>query len=315
MTEQDAYLSGLHHRDLYGSDQIGESFRGVEPAFRDDFVSIYRLGDLRQSCPEELSARHLFTSAYAGALQKISIIDERHGNILIFPSTPEVGEHFMRYLRHFAQVDKNVLTIVSDEQANIDIQSSKSQYSDSYVDLERNNAVWLVNERLEFDIKPSVENQAWFLARFQFCQRFHEDERTTIDLYHKLDIPCSAMDERSAVEAHYEDGVRLHNASFDVYSDEVRYYLAWTNDTKKQYAFSIQFFDEDGHKALQYDNVILRELLEVHAIDTTPIPEGVYSVKLIVYDFVTQISQSGTVTDLAERFERELDVAWIEVQR
>ena len=178
---------------------------------------------------------------------------------------------------------------------------------------ERFNAVWLVNVSLEFNEEQSKANMEWFLKQFKFCERFQEDELTTIDLYLRLDIPCSAMGESSSVDVQYDDGVRLHNVSYGADSDEIRFYLAWTNDTKNSYAFSLQFFDEDRQKALQYDNVIPRQLLTVHEIDSTPLLEGSYSVQLIVYDFETQISQSGMLSETAEHFERELEIARIEV--
>ena len=153
------------------------------------------------------------------------------------------------------------------------------------------------------------------MERFKFCARFHEDGDTAIDLYLRSILPCSAMDTSSALGVRYDGGVRLHNLSYDVSADSVRFFLSWTNDTNNNYSFSIQFFDEDGEKALQYDKVIYRQLLTVHEIDTTPLPKGTYSVQLIVYDFETRVSRGGTVSDTAERFERELEVARIEVDR
>ena len=132
-------------------------------------------------------------------------------------------------------------------------------------------------------------------------------------MFLRTDIPCSAMDDSTALEVQYDDGVRLHNVSVEADSDKLRFYLAWTNDTATEYGFSLQFFDDAGNKALQYDNVIGRDLLTAHEIDATPLVEGAYSVKLIIYDFETRKSKSGTITDTGERFERELEIAKIEV--
>ena len=317
--ERDAYLAALaaleadgfshvvFHRGMYGAANIAESFDGVPASYSDGFVSIYRLNDLRDSCPAELSARHFFASAYADALGKGASLDERHGVAVILPPTSQIADHFLRYLRHAGQRDKTVAAVSSDGQGKIEVRSTVS------IDLEKNNAVWLVKDRLAFKPEPTETNYAWLLARFKFCQVFYQDEHTTIDLYLKLDIPCAAMDESSALEVRYDEGVRLHNASFEADSDEIRFYLAWTNDAENQYAFSIQFFGEDGRKALQYDNLILRELLAVHELDITPLSAGTYTAKLIVYDFETQISEGGIVIGRSERFERELEIARIEV--
>ncbi len=327
MTDRDAYLSGLaqleqdgfshivYHRQLKYWDKISESFRYVEPAYSDGFVSIYRLSDLRDSCTDELGARLSFTRAYTDALQKSSIIDERHGTIVIFPPTLQVSDHFNWYLRQFASIDKTVMTITTGKQSKIDIQSSESRSADPYTALGSHNAVWLVNDRQEFNAEQTEAYQEWFMERFKYCARFHEDDDTAIDLYLRSSIPCSAMDTSSALGVRYDGGVRLHNLSYDVSADAVRVFLSWTNDTNNNYSFSIQFFDEDGQKTLQYDNVIYPDLLEVREIDISSLPDGMNTVKLIVYDFETRVSRGGTVSDTAERFERELEVAKIEVDR
>ena len=207
------------------------------------------------------------------------------------------------------------MTIASDERSNIVIQSSDTLDSESEINLANESALWLLNDLREFSAEQTEAYQEWFLARYQLCQRFHEDAHTTIDLYVKADIPCGAMDDSSALNVLYDDGLRLRNVSYGLSGDKLRFYLAWTNNTKTAYAFSLQFFDEEGRKVLQYDKVIRRQLLAAHEIDTTPLPEGAYSVQLIVYDYETRVSQGGTLTSTGERFERELEIAKSELQR
>ncbi len=326
MVEQEAYRSGLaqleadgfshivfHHHDIIKDwEAIDESFRDIEPAFHNSFTSTYRLSDLRDSCPAELSTRHRFTRLYADALQTSSLLAKRHGLVLVFPPTARVNDHFLRFLRYFAEIDKTVVTLGMDEHANINIQSSGVQAVDSALDLEQYNALWLLNDTHDFDAEQTQAYQEWFSERFQFCARFAEDERTAIDLYLRADILCAAMDDSSAIDVRYDSGLRLHNASYEISGETMRFFLAWTNDTANRYAFSLQFFDEDGNKALQHDYVIRRHLLSVHELDIAPLPPGAYSVQLIVYDFESRVSQSGTVSDTGLRFERELEIATIE---
>ena len=154
MTDKESFLAGLaqleedgfshivYHRDLHNANAIGESFRDIAPAYQDSFVSIYGLSDLRDGCPAALGARHRFTSVYANALTSEGIPDERHETLVILPPTPEASDHFMRYLRHFNPVDKNVLVVYSDAAGQVDVWSNKS------TDLERQNAVWLLTDQL-----------------------------------------------------------------------------------------------------------------------------------------------------------------------
>jgi len=327
MGDQGAYLSGLtqleedgfshivfhHHSLMKNWEDIRASFHGIRPSYSDGFASIYRLNDLRDSCPAELSTRHRFTRVYADALQKPSPLDKRHGVAVVFPPTAQVGDHFMRYIRHFEKTDKTIVTITSDGGANISIQSSATPDDASTIDLEQYHALWLVNDTLEFNAEETEAYQEWFTERYRFCARYYEDERRTIDLYVRADILCAAVDESSAIDVRYDSGLRLHNASSEVSAETIRFFLAWTSDTAETYAFSLQFFGEAGDKALQYDHVIRRQLLSIHEIDIRPLPPGVYTAKLIVYDFETKKSQGGTLGDTAARFERELEIAKIDV--
>ncbi|MCY4060810.1 MAG: glycosyltransferase family 39 protein [Chloroflexi bacterium] len=326
MVEQEAYRSGLaqleedgfshivfHHHDIIQDwEEIRESFHGIEPAFHNGFTSIYRLRDLHESCPGELSDRHRFTQDYADALQNSSLLAERHGLVLVFPPTTRVNDHFLRFLRHFAEIDRTIVTLSMDEQAKISIQSSTAPAGEATLDLEEYSALWLLNGKLEFAAEQSEAYQGWFSERFRFCARFAEDERTTIDLYLRADTPCAAMDDSSVIDVVYDSGLQLHNASYEISVEKMRFFFAWTNDTGNVYSFSIQFFDEAGNKALQADHVLRRDLLSVHELDIEPLPPGAYSVQVIVYDFESGISQGGTVGATGARIERELEIARIE---
>ena len=316
MTDQEAFLSGLaqleedgfshvvFHRDLNNAQAVSESFRNILPAYRDRFVFIFRLSDLRDGCPEELSARHHFTRVFSDALKRSPA---GHETLVLFPPTPEVSDHFMRYLRHFDPVDKNIVAIATDAQGQVDIWSTTS------IDPERQNAVWVLKERQGLAPEWTSANSAWFLQRFKFCEQIYTDATIAVDLYVKLSIPCTALDSSSALEIHYLDGVRLHNAYMEVDSDRVRFYLAWTRSATKHYSFSIQLFDVDGQKTIQHDSVIQSELLTSVEIETAQLPQGLYVVKLIVYEFDTGKSQPGTVQATMQRFEREFDLAKIEL--
>ena len=318
MTDKEDFLSGLaqieedgfshvvYHRDLHSAGAISESFRDIPPAYHDQSVSIYRLGDLREGCPEEVSARHQFTQAYADILRNTSILDERHAALILFPPTAQVSDHFRRYLSHFDEIDKSVVAVHSSAPGQADLWTTTAP-----IDLENQNAVWVVTDQLGLASDRTSANFAWFAQRFKYCEQVYLDAKVVIDLYMKTEIPCTAMDSGSALEVHYRDGVRLHKASFEVNRDRVRFYLAWTNQTPTAYSFSIQLFGEDGQMVLQQDSVILRELLSIFEIDTSQLPEGQYVVKLIVYDFETGKSQSGTIQATMDPFDREFELAEI----
>lgn len=322
---QDDYLAGIrqlvddgfshivHHRGRYHWERYIESFRYVDPAYSDDYVWVYRVSDLRDSCPSDFLERHPIARAYVDALRQASAIDSRQGKIVLFPPSPEQGDHIRKYVRHFAPLDREIVTVASDDRGSVVVRTSDNPDSDAGYKLESDVAVWMISNVAQFNAEQNAAYQAWFASRFRFCARFQEDESRSIDLYVRADIPCSAIDDSSAFEVHYDNSLRLHNASFEIDSDSLQFYLAWTNNTNEEYAFSLQFIDDAGNKALQYDNVIGRDLLNVHDIDLEPLAQGVYSVKLIVYYFETHEVQSGTIIDTGEDFERELEIARFEI--
>ena len=323
--DQDAYLEALRQLEIDGFShvvyhpryenwhKIRASFRDIRPAYADDYVSVYRLGDLRASCPAELSASHRFTKAYANILRSPAVMDARAGVAVVFPPSPVANERFLRYLRDFAWMARTIVTVAYDERMNVAMQSSHWWDANEAFPLESQAALWLVSDSHEFPAERSEAFHDWFLTRYRYCARVHEDENASIDLYLRSDVPCAAMAESSALDVQYDAGPRLSNASLSLDSGAIRVYLSFENETEDEYGFSLQFFDGDGQKALQYDSVIYRDLLGAHTIDAAPLREGAYTVKLIVYDAETKASQGGRMIETGERVARELELARIEI--
>ncbi len=309
--ESDGFSHVVYHPERLNAEAIKGSFREAEPSFEDANVWIFRLNDLRDSCAEAPGAHLAFTRAYDYALQQRSILAERNEYLLVFPPTIRATDHFLRYLRHFADIDRTLATVASDERANIKTQHLDVTKEISSAGLEQHAALWLVNSPETFAAEQTPAFQDWFARRFHFCRRVGADEGAAFDLYLRAGVPCSAMDDSSAMEIQYDFGVRLHNASYDFTAGMIRFYLAWANTSRDKYSFSLQFFDVNGQKALQEDRVIRHQLLSTYEIDASSLPAGVYSIQLIVYDFETLASQGGTVTDTGERFDRALEIGSI----
>ena len=322
---QDAYLAELarleadgfthvvyhHTRARYGP--VKESFLWTVPSYKDRYVDIYRLSDLRDSCPSNVIAQYAQTFPYTELLLMPSILNERHGTVLMFHDSPAVEE---RPLHHFyaASFDRKPAVLVShDEQEEIVIQSS-AQEIDSFDVIEaRNDVIWLINDPSETVLEDLSSYTDWFIRTFEFCERFLHEAEATIDLYVKRGIPCSALDHSSAFEVAYDGGIRLHNLSYVRTSERIWFNLAWTKYTRRNYGFSIQFFDAQREKVLQFDDVVRSELLSSYELDISTLPEGEYAVKLILYDFETGKSEGGIAQETGQRFERSLDIAALEL--
>ena len=85
----------------------------------------------------------------------------------------------------------------------------------------------------------------------------------------------------------------------------------WTTLPREPHAFSIQVFDTDDNRALGKDNVIGLEPTAHHVIDISSLDSGDYVLKMIVYNFDTGISVSGTAARSGLNFTRELEFARI----
>ena len=311
--QEDGFSHVVYHSEFEDLGAVRESFRDVIPAFENEFVWIFRLSDLREICTDAQRAHFALTQAYADALQKRSIPHERHGILLVFPPTNRARDNLLRYFQQFAQIDSAVASITTNDKGQVQIRRLQSSAAIPRSDLEQFAALRTVNLGQEHDAEQTPAFQGWFRERFHFCQRFFEDERASIDAYLRVDIPCSALDQSSALEVQYDSGVRLHNASFDLEGDTLRFYMAWTDEAAGKTSFSLQFFDDKGHKALQYDSVIHRQLLSTHEIDASSLPAGAYLIQLIVYDSETRASQGGTISETGQRFAREVELANIEI--
>ena len=293
----------VYHRDLIWSARISESFVGIHASYSDSFVSIYRLDDLRASCPSEPGVRHQYAAVYAEAIGKL---DERHGLAVVLPPTDEIGQHFIRHLRHNGYANMAALSISSDQEGQIAFHSADA------FDIEASNALWLVTDR-RFAPESDAVNYAWLLEHFKHCARHYADENAAIALYLKLDMPCAAMDEGSAVDARYEADIHLRNAMYKLDGDELRVYLAWTIKAERPYSFSLRLLAADGQLALQYDHLIRPRLLSDHAIDVSQLEPAEYALQLVVYDYETLASQEGRLVQTGENFGHALDLGKIEI--
>lgn len=304
--EADGFSHIVLHRDLFGASRIEDSFYGIQPSYHDPFVSIYRPDDLRQSCPEGKFARHIFAEAHAEAINDHPALGSPHGFVAVLPPTAEIGQHFFRHLRHNSYRHTAVAAIVSDASGQVQALGKNLDQ------LETSNALWLLRDQQEFQPLPDAANYAWLLERFKLCEKRSLDARWALDIYLKPAIPCAAMAASRVVKVRYDQGIGLNTAYYELDGDTLELYLAWAKRTRREYAFSIQLYADDGRKSLQYDQLIEPEPLSVYQIDAASLPPGDYSVQLIVYDYESQASLGGHNTATLESFERALELGRLE---
>ena len=309
----DGFSHVVFHQSLEDADRIADSFLGASASYEDAWVAIYRLGDLRATCPGRDGIAHQFSSPYADILLMPSVIHERAGTVVTFHQRAPADPHFLRNFQH-RSIEKEQLVQVSDNaQGGIVVQSTHPSLTYRKAVAEHNNAFWVVNDPLETVLEEVSAYQDWFKEEFKNCRRFMDRADATIDLYISQEMPCAAVAQSSEFEVLYDTGDRLHNVYMERSPGASRFYLVWSNATAGQTQVSLQFFDQGGEKALQHDSALWRKSISVHDVDISSLRAGAYTVKLILYDFASGSSYSGTFRESGEHFERAAQIATLEI--
>jgi len=309
----DGFTHVVWHKRLDAHLSFAVSFAGARAAYEDDFVNVYRLEDLLRACEPGRLAESFATFPYADIYLMPAIIHERNGLVMSMHRSQKAPKDFVTYFSHSSLDQKDMVHVSYDRSDELAVQSSHyalvilENITGSY------NGIWLINDPQETDISRMPVYSEWLREHYRICERFLDRADATIDLYLKPNIPCEAQEDQSKFDVLYDGGARLHNISYNLDANHVTFYLVWTITPERGYSFSIQFFDRLGEKALQYDNIVFHDVVTVHGIDISSLPDGAYDMKLILYDPETGVTESGAIVKGDQRFERALDIGMVAI--
>ena len=302
---------GLSHLVLHTihakSEALQGSFIDIVPAYQDKYATIYRLEELRDSCIEPVTGRGplaLYLSFFFS-----SPMNPRYETILSFHPTESFNEDAFLFYSKMSSEWKSLVHISHDDRNEINIQSSRSEMMDLDSIISANDAIWLINNPQQTNLQAIDAYIKWFTRYYRPCKRFLEKENIVIDYYLRDFIPCELIDNQSPLEVVYENGNKLFNVSYEIRLEQMSFYLWWSETDTQHDAYSIQIFDEQNQKVQQIDHVISLEPLAVHNLDISILAVGEYVAKLIVYDYATGASRSGTIIGNQQHFEREVEIA------
>lgn len=297
----------MHPKAFFAS-KVEYSFAFAEAAFQNEYAAVYRLADMRGSCPEEMpsheAAAHLkeFFSLPAPAPKRTETILSLHSSSLLG------SELFSFYTRQAAKW-KSLIHIAGNASGNIQIQSSDARSVDIDSIANRNSIVWLVHAPQETDLRSVPVFNDWFAKQYRHCRRAHDSMRVRVDMYIRRLHPCDLVAAEPSLAVSYDNGIRLANRLFSVTDNALHVYLWWSDARRGDHAYSIQVFDSAGDKVAQVDQVIRYDPLAYQRIDISLLPPGDYFARLIVYHVDSKKSQPGTITQSQQSFLRELDIA------
>ena len=157
----------VYHRGLSNAGLIAETFVGAEISYADEYVSIFRLGALRDSCPKDVIARGILALPFADVMARPSIIHQRHGTVVTLHQSQPADERVLRYMSQ-AMFDKKSLVHVSyDEQNAVSVQSSNAIYKSLDTIANNNRAIWLIYNPVESGLSQLEFFSDWLPRHLQ----------------------------------------------------------------------------------------------------------------------------------------------------
>ena len=325
LTNQDQYLVALdslardgfthvvNHRFLWNSGSVKDSFIYADPSFHNDYTSVFRIADLRQSCPDNMPGHEMV--AHLNQFFRLSTPTPKNNvSILSLHPTQPINSKLFQYFSQEAEVWKSLIHLSQDEQNQLRIQTSRTDFSTVDSIIAGNSILWLVFEPQQTNPQAIPAFTEAFSAQYRSCQRLHSSFNIIVEQYVRKTFPCELADAQSSLAVLYDSGIHLAERMVEVGEDQLRVYLWWSeHPLNGTYAYSIQVFDEGGVKVTQEDYIIGFDPLVLHEIDISSFERGHYSARLIVYHVSTKQSQSGTIVQNQQSFRRELEIASFDV--
>ncbi len=232
-------------------------------------------------------------------------------NELILSVHPEARITVRKTLDYYRKVLTrwaHVVHISMDEANEEIIQSGLSTYATLEAIAANTNGIWLIYNPQQTDLSSLPLYTNWLAERFALCKRYLDEPQSIIEYALHRAFPCELVTNAKPFAVDYDGGTQLANYEVAQSAESLDFYFWWGRTIGKDYSLSLQVFDAENDKVLWLDAVISGEPLDRFSFDITGLAAGDYVVKLIVYDFVSIASQSGTVVAEQRRFDRDLEL-------
>ena len=122
-----------------------------------------------------------------------------------------------------------LIHISYNEQNEIVIQRSSSEFVDLDSIASVNNAIWLIYNPQQTDLRMLTVYTEWLSQHYQSCKRFLDDDDAIADYYVRVSIPCGLINAETPFEVRYDNGNRLSNLLYEIGSDRMMIYFWWLN--------------------------------------------------------------------------------------
>ena len=229
--------------------------------------------------------------------------------IVSFHQAAPVVWKTIEYYRAILDDWKYVVHITYDERGRVLLQSGIPPRMTLEDIVENFAGVYAIHNPAQTDLSAMAVYRDWFLTHFKSCKRFVNQPNNVIELYVRTSIPCELLLAENPIAIRYDNGMALANIVVESARNRLDVYFWWEEILASEFSYSLQLFDQTANKALGKDAVIWRAPLDAQSLDVSALPPGEYTLKLIVYDFETGLSQRGLLVGADQRFEREVEIA------
>ncbi|MCY4071853.1 MAG: hypothetical protein OXG60_11195 [Chloroflexi bacterium] len=298
----------LHAKERF-ADLIADSFARMPAAYRDDFVSIFPVQDLRDRCQDLVERHHNKLPELRDFL--LSGVNQPRPDVslIYLYSARDFRSEALGYYGNAVSEWKELTHIVHDEQGAAVVRTGPADSADLDSIATRNNIFWLIYNAQFSDPRSQSDYGAWLAQNLRFCKRIYRGQDLAVDFYIDRAYPCELVLMEEPLELRYDNGIALANLSIDWDANQLSIDLWWQREGIDGYAYSIQVFDAEGEKRLQIDRVIDSRPLSRATFDTGGLEPGGYVAKLIVYETDSGQSQRGAIPSARQTVERELEIA------
>lgn len=303
----DGFTHVIWHHWLGLDAAIANSFVDAQSAYDDDYVSIYRLADLRQIC--DLS--NSLSPSVLEPLRRINaspVLVPRQG-AAILSILPEADHDDGRPSAAVLFAPHHYASLALVDGAVIAQSAPNNEASPADEILAGSSVILLAYDPRTANADAIGSYRAWLAPRFKICRRLNDTPSAIVEYFLDAAFPCELAVVEQPLKVDYANGIQLGNLLVEADADHLDLHLLWMRVPDETHAYAIQFMDADGARAGGADFVIGLEPLAKHRIATSTLSAGEYRVNMILYNYATGVSVPGALAASGSHFDRMLEIA------
>jgi len=263
------------------------------------------LSDMRLSC-EAVQVDIPYIDHY---LRSSLLIPGQRSTVLSFDPKERIEDERFSFLDSLFSDWHGYVHLYFDD-GKLMLQSADDRYTSLDEVMRDSQTIYLLRDSLE--AAPDVLDGYIPADQFESCQREIHQDGSVAEVFVSHAFSCALVISEDRIQVQYDNGLRIANIMLEASQDIVDVQIMWLPPALKEpHSISIQVFDASGAKVLGQDSTIGYSTLTRQLTDVSTLPLGDYVVKLIVYNYNTGLTASGTALKDGARFERQLEIATI----